>query len=106
MKHSSKTTLLASAIVLSLGLVTTPIFAAGESTKEAKELIAEAKMSLKRADSAGGAWRDTAKIIKKAEKLLADGKPEQAAKQAYIAIEQGLLGYDQAVTQAKGKLHI
>jgi hypothetical protein len=106
MNKSLKATLIATTFSFALCTAVTPSLAAGTSAEEAKQLIAEAKTSVKRAKSVGGLWRDTGKIIKKAEKLLAGGKTDDAAKLAYKAIEQGLLGYDQAVAQTSDNLHI
>lgn len=73
---------------------------------DAESAIKAAKQALKQADSVGGAWRDTAKMIKKAEKLLKEGKAEAAKKLAEEAEVQGMLGYMQATSQTQDKLHI
>ena len=106
MKGSIKNTLLAFAIAVFSSAYLTAAIAGGSSDGNAVETIVAAKAALKKADSVGGAWRDTAKMIKKAEKLLTDGDTEAAIKQAKKAKDQGMLGYDQAVTQSSGKLHI
>ena len=45
-------------------------------------------------------------MIKKAEKLLKEGKAKEAAKIAQEAEAQGMLGYMQATSQTKDNLHI
>ena len=73
---------------------------------DAVAAIASAKDAQKQAASVGGEWRDTGKLIKKAEKLLKDGKAEEAAKLAAKAEAQGMLGYMQATSQTSDNLHI
>ena len=68
--------------------------------------IQYAKDAQKQANSVGGEWRDTGKMIKKAEKLLKEGKTEEAAKLAQKAEAQGMLGYMQATSQTSDNLHI
>jgi len=73
----------------------------------AEEAIADAKAALKQADSVGGAWRDTSKMIEKAEELLAAGKTQEALELARDAEAQGMLGYMQATSQSSvDDLHI
>ena len=57
---------------------------------DAVAAIAAAKEAQKQANSVGGEWRDTGKMIKKAEKLLKEGKTEEAAKLAEQAEAQGM----------------
>ncbi len=103
MKHTLKTLLLTALIaVFSTGYMTSAN--SGEMSAEAS--IAAAKEAQKQAKSVGGEWRDTAKMIKKAEKLLKEGKAKEAAKMAQEAEAQGMLGYMQATSQTKDKLHI
>ena len=68
--------------------------------------IAAAKEAQKQAASVDGEWRDTGKMIKKAEKLLKDGDADKAAKLAEAAEAQGMLGYMQATSQTSDNLHI
>ena len=100
MKHTLKTLLLAA----SVAVFSTASVNAGEMSAEAA--IAAAKDAQKQANSVGGEWRDTGKMIKKAEKLLKEGKAEEAAKLAREAEAQGMLGYIQATSQTKDNLHI
>lgn len=61
----------------------------GESQQQAaKQAIASAKEANKRAQAAEYEWRDTGKLIKGAEKALADGKYDDAIKQANKARAQ------------------
>jgi hypothetical protein len=101
MKRSTKTMLLAAAFAIFTGGYLTSANAA-----DAVAAIAAAKDAQKQAKSVGGEWRDTGKMIKKAEKLLKAGKPEEAAKMAQKAEAQGMLGYMQAISQTSDNLHI
>ena len=101
MKHPMKTTLLAATFaIFSSGYLTTA------NAADAVAAIAAAKDAQKQANSVGGEWRDTRKMIKKAEKLLKEGKTEEAAKLAQEAEAQGMLGYMQATSQTSDSLHI
>ena len=73
---------------------------------DVEKSIAAAKEAQKQADMVGGEWRDTDKMIKRAEQLLAEGKLEQADKMAREAEIQGMLGYMQATSQTRDNLHI
>ncbi len=74
---------------------------------DVQQAIAEAKDAFKQADSVGGAWRDTTKMIKKAEKLMNEGQLDKALELAREAEAQGMLGYMQARSQSTiDKLHI
>ncbi|MCP4283545.1 MAG: hypothetical protein GY792_03710 [Gammaproteobacteria bacterium] len=86
--------------------ITGAIFSAGAIAGPADDAIADAKDAQKQAKSVGGEWRDTGKMIKKAEKLLKAGKAKKAEELARAAEAQGMLGYMQAVGQTKDKLHI
>lgn len=100
MKNVLKTLLLAA----SVAVFSTASVNAGDMSAEAA--IAAAKAAQKQANLVGGEWRDTAKMIKKAEKLLKEGKAKEAAKLAQEAEAQGMLGYMQATSQTKDNLHI
>ena len=65
----------------------------------AEAAIAAAKAAQKAAGAAGGEWRDTGKIIKKAEKAAAEGNFADAVKHAKTAEDQGKLGKEQAMGQ-------
>ncbi len=79
--------------------LTSAAFSSGAFAGTADDAIADAKKALKQAISVDGAWRDTGKMIKKAEKLLKAGKTEKAEKLAREAEAQGMLGYMQATSQ-------
>jgi hypothetical protein len=103
MKNTLKTLLLTASIaVFSTGYITS----ANAGDMNAEAAISAAKEARKQAKSVGGEWRDTGKMIKKAEKLLKEGKTKEAAKLAQEAEAQGMLGYMQAVSQTKDNLHI
>ncbi|MCP4982521.1 MAG: hypothetical protein GY935_18750 [Gammaproteobacteria bacterium] len=69
-------------------------------------VIAAAKEARKQAKSVGGEWRDTDKMINKAEKLLKEENAKKAIKLAEEAEAQGMLGYMQAASQNSSNLHI
>jgi len=98
MKNALKTLLLAASVAVFASV------SAGDMNAEAA--IAAAKEAQKQANSVGGEWRDTGKMIKKAEKLLKEGKVKEAMKMAQEAEAQGMLGYMQATSQTKDNLHI
>jgi hypothetical protein len=99
----TKNLLLASALTLSAG---TYLSTASAADMSAENAIAAAKDARKQAIAVGGEWRDTGKMIKKAEKLLKEGKAEEATKIAQAAEAQGMLGYMQATSQTSDNLHI
>jgi hypothetical protein len=103
MQHTVKTLLLATSLALASGAYLAPAGAADMDTENA---IAAAKDARKQAASVGGEWRDTGKMIKKAEQLLKQGKNEEAGKMAAAAEAQGMLGYMQATSQTSDNLHI
>ena len=103
MKQSMKTLLLAATFAICSGAGLATVNAAGMSPEAA---IAAAKEAQKQAASVGGEWRDTKKMIKKAEALLKEGKTEEATKMAEAAEAQGMLGYMQATSQTADNLHI
>jgi len=103
MKHTLKTLLLTASIAVFSSGYLAPVNA-GEMSAEAA--IAAAKEAQKQANSVGGEWRDTGKMIKKAEKLLKEGKAKEAEKLAREAEAQGMLGYMQATSQTTDNLHI
>lgn len=101
MKRSTKTMLLAATFAIFTGG-----YLSSANAADAVAAITAAKDAQKQARSVSGEWRDTGKMIKKAEKLLKDGKPEEAAKLAQAAEAQGMLGYMQATSQTSDNLHI
>jgi hypothetical protein len=99
----TKHLLLATTLTLSAG---TYLATASAADMSADQAIAAAKDARKQAISVGGEWRDTGKMIKKAEALLEKGKTEEAAKMAQAAEAQAMLGYMQATSQTSDNLHI
>ena len=81
---------------LSLGFITGCATTA-ESEQTAAEAISEAKSANAEAKAAGYEWRDTGKIIKSAEKALAEGKEDEARALANKAKYQA----DTAIAQQK-----
>jgi hypothetical protein len=103
MKTATKTTLIAATLLLASSAFQ---FSAQAADMTADAAIAAAKDALMHADSVGGAWRDTGKMIAKAEALLKEGKDEEAMKMAEAAEMQAMLGYIQATSQTMDDLHI
>lgn len=79
--------------------------ASGEATVDAdletaaKQAIEAAIAAADKANSVGGEWRDTRKMISEAEKLVSAGEFEKAIKEAIEARKQGELGYEQAMRE-------
>lgn len=103
MKSTTKSTLLAAGLLLASSAFQLPAQAADMSAEAA---IAAAKEARGHAASVGGEWRDTGKMIAKAEALLKEGKTEEARKMAESAEAQAMLGYIQATSQTADNLHI
>lgn len=103
MKRTIQSILLGTILALSGGLFSS---AYALDSMDVKNAIAAAKDAQKQANAAGGEWRDTSKMIKKAEQLLKEGKLEAAHKMAQAAEAQGMLGYMQATAQTLDKLHV
>ena len=100
MNKTLKTLVIAAGIALGGATLSSPAIAGA-----ADDAIADAKEALKQADMVGGAWRDTGKMIKKAESLLSEGKSKEAEAMAREAEAQAMLGYMQATSQTLDKLH-
>lgn len=76
--------------------------AGGSASPEVEAAIKEAEAAIKKADSVGGAWRDSSgKILKKAKAAAAKGDNKAALKLAKEAKFQGEMGYQQAKEQEK-----
>ncbi len=101
MKSTLKQLALAAGIALCSAALITPAQAGS-----AEDAIAAAKAAQKQANSVGGGWRDTGKMIKKAEKLLKEGKAAEAEKLALEAEAHSMLGYQQATSQTLENLNI
>ncbi|OOZ41795.1 hypothetical protein [Solemya elarraichensis gill symbiont] len=87
---------IASALVISVAL-SGAAFAADKAAADAA--IAEAKAALSKAGKKGIAWRDTGKMIKKAEKAAEKGDFDAAVKTAGKAKFQGDMAYEQGMEQ-------
>lgn len=93
-----KTVYAAAAFVLLTG--TTASFA---STNDVDIAIQEAVAAIDKAKSVGGEWRDSRKLIDKAQKAAEAGDEKKALKIAHDAKLQGELGYEQALSQKDAK---
>ena len=91
-----------SVALLSLGLITgcASTDEASDSTS-AEQAISDAKAANAEAKAVNNEWRDTGKIIKKAEKKLADGDDAAAIKLANKAKAQAVAAVAQAETENK-----
>ena len=89
--------------VLALTLViaggTGTVVAAGATAEDAEKAIVAAEEARKMAASVSGEWRDTGKMIKQAQAAQKAGEYGKAIELAGQAREQGMLGYEQAVSQ-------
>lgn len=103
MQKTIKTLLVTAMLTISSAVYFAPAYA---SAMDAEGAISDAKEAQKQAASVGGEWRDTGKMIKQAEALLAEGKTEEATAMALAAEAQGMLGYIQATSQKASDLHI
>ena len=70
-----------------------------ESGDDAQTAIDEAKAAYEKADSVGGGWVETPKLIKKAEEAAAEGDEANASKYAEKAREEAEAAYAQAIDQ-------
>ena len=86
-------TLLASIAVVAIAATSPATFAA--SAAEAKDAIADAHATTKKVAKVGYQWRDTGKMIKKAEEAAAKGDNDAAVKLAREAEEQSKDAYAQ-----------
>jgi nucleoid-associated protein YgaU len=88
------------AITLISGCSTTEKKAAPpEAQVAAEKTIASAKAAIKKAASVGGEWRDTGKILKRAQAAYDKGDYAGAMKDAVKAQRQAELGYKQAMDE-------
>jgi nucleoid-associated protein YgaU len=67
----------------------------------AERAIARAKAAIKRTDDIHALWRDTKKILKKAEKALKKGDEQKAIKLANEAKAQADLAYEQHMAEMR-----
>ena len=79
--------------ILLPALLLTASFSAGATP--AADAIADAKQEMKKVSAVGYLWRDTGKILKKAEAAAAKGDNEAATKLARKAEEQAKDAYAQ-----------
>ncbi len=87
------------AAALSLGLLAGCATTGEEGMSAAEQAIADAKAANAQAKKVGFEWRDTGKMIKNAEKALADGDDAKAIKLANQAEQQAKDAQAQAATE-------
>ena len=76
-----------------------PVILLGSDEVTSKELIADAKRSYKQVVKLNNPWRDTNKIIKKAEKAHNDKKYEKSIRLAKEALNQAKMAIEQHNSQ-------
>ena len=76
---------------------------AATSKDGAAAAIAAAEAAMKKADSVGGGWRDTDKLIKDAKTALEKGEVDAAIKLAKTAQEEAKLSEQQAMENRGAK---
>jgi hypothetical protein len=92
---------------LLLGASLAPIMAADASDPniaKAQQMIEKAEAARKQAASVDGEWRETAAMIEQAKSELTKGEVAASMKLAAEAHKQGVLGYQQAVSQRELKM--
>ena len=89
------------ALAITLAGLSVGAVQAGDDAKAAefKAAVEKAEAARKKADTVGGEWRDTGKMIKKAKASAEKGDYNKALKLAHDAYRQGELGYKQAMSQ-------
>ncbi|MES9906117.1 MAG: hypothetical protein ABW168_25995 [Sedimenticola sp.] len=75
--------------------------AADPMATKAAEAIAVAKTSLKKAASVQSQWRDSGKVVKKAEAAAKKGDYKTAIKLAARAADEGEMAYQQGAEQSE-----
>lgn len=94
-----KITNMAIVALLSIGSITGCASMNEASSQTASEVIAQAKEVTAQAKAANYEWRDTGKLIAKAEALLKAGDKDGALEFAKQALEQSRLALAQAKTE-------
>ncbi len=92
-----KKSLIATSLALSLGACGS--MSGNMSFDNSADAIEAAKAAYDKALSVDGAWRDTPKMIKSAEKLASEGKEAEAISMANKARMQAVNGYNQMTSQ-------
>ncbi len=92
----NKTVIYALLLGLALGA---PLASASLDATAVQAAISAAEDARKQAASVNGEWRDTAKKIKEAKKMLAEGYLAKAMDLATVAEREGELGYRQMMAQ-------
>ena len=92
-----KKTLLSAVIAAAVGGL--PLQASAQTAASAKQAIAGAKAAVEKAASVDGEWRDSMKILGKAQEALDDKAYGKAERLAEVVEQQGDLGYQQAMRQ-------
>jgi hypothetical protein len=97
--RSGLRTLLA-CLILTLGVPPTVAWANPEE-QDLPALIEASRAAVARADQAGYQWRDSADLLREAERALADGQPDLARDLATRALFQGEAAYRQWQDQSE-----
>ncbi|MEJ1335420.1 MAG: SoxXA-binding protein [Candidatus Sedimenticola sp. (ex Thyasira tokunagai)] len=75
------------------------LYAAGPTAAQAADAITVAKAALKKAASVQSQWRDSGKLVKKAEAAVKKGDYAKAIKLAARATDEGDMAYRQGYEQ-------
>ena len=94
-----KKTILFATLALFIGAA--PVANSGESYGD---IVKSAKAEMKKAKKMSYLWRDTGKILKKAEKAKGNGNMKKAVKLAKKARKQAMLAQKQAKDQANPRV--
>jgi rhodanese-related sulfurtransferase len=92
--HSFSAGMLAAALTAGL-----PIGSWADDNADFEKAVAGAQEARKKAAAVGGEWRDIGKFLKEAEAAAKEGDYARAMKLAEKAKKQGVLGYEQAMSQ-------
>jgi len=87
------------------GLLCANVSGIAWAVEDAQQAIDEAEVALKKADSIGYEWRDSAQLLEDARAALAQGDQAQALKLAAQAKLQGERAYEQGMGQQNAGPH-
>ncbi len=93
------------AAILCLGLVGTAAAGSTASKSDYEQALADANAAVEKAKGVGGEWRDTGKLIKKAQEAAGKGDYAQAVKFANKAKLHSDIGYQQALNEKNAGPH-
>ena len=83
-----------------IGSICIVLGASSCATMESSNAMSEAEAEINKAKAMGNEWRDSRKLLKKAEKALDDGDTDKANKLIAAAKKQGIDAQRQAKNQS------